>query len=181
MIYPTQTVTLKNGAAAILRSPTASDAQKLMDCMIHCSKETHFLLRYQEEWQISVPQEEELLQNIAASGHNMMICCEIDGKIIGNCALNRRPGIKTAHKASVAISILQDYWNLGIGTLMFDALIQTAKENGICLLTLEFIEGNERAKALYEKVGFTVYGVCPKSIRLKDGILLSEYCMYMEI
>ena len=181
MIYPTQTITLKNGKTAKLRSPLPADADRLMDCMIRCSQETHFLLRYPEERKIDTAQEETILQNLAESPSNLMICCEIDGRIVGNCALNSRPGIKTGHKASLAISIFEEYWGLGIGRQMFDALIRTAKACGFHLLTLEFIEGNERARALYEKVGFTVYGVRPKSIRLKDGTLLSEYCMYMEI
>ena len=158
-----------------------ADATQMIHCLSQCSEETHFLLRYPEEWQVTVEKEEVILKGIADSSSGLMICCEIDGKIVGNCALNSRPGIKTRHKASVAISILKEYWGLGIGKQMFDALIRAAKANHICLLTLEYIEGNERAKALYEKVGFTVYGVCPKSIRLKDGTYLSEYHMSMEI
>ena len=48
-------------------------------------------------------------------------------------------------------------------------------------LELEFIEGNERAKALYEKFGFKIYGYIPNSIRQKDGTLLKEYLMIKEI
>ena len=44
-------------------------------------------------------------------------------------------------------------------------------------LELDFIQGNERAKALYEKMGFKVVAVKPNAIRLKDGTLLNEYSM----
>jgi len=44
-------------------------------------------------------------------------------------------------------------------------------------LELDFIQGNERAKGLYEKMGFRVTGVRPNAIRLKDGTMLSEYSM----
>ena len=48
-------------------------------------------------------------------------------------------------------------------------------------LELEFIEGNERAKALYEKFGFKVIGYVPNSIKQKDGSLLKEYLMIKEM
>jgi len=54
-------------------------------------------------------------------------------------------------------------------------------KEGVTQLELDFIEGNERAKALYEKMGFKVVAVKPNSIRLKDGTLLNEYSMVREM
>jgi len=48
-------------------------------------------------------------------------------------------------------------------------------------MELEFVEGNTRARALYEKMGFRITGVNPNAIRLRDGTLLNEYCMIREI
>ena len=48
-------------------------------------------------------------------------------------------------------------------------------------MELEFIEGNTRARALYEKMGFRITGVKPNAIRLRDGTLLNEYSMIREI
>ena len=44
-------------------------------------------------------------------------------------------------------------------------------------MELEFIEGNDRARHLYEKMGFRIAGVRPNAIRLKNGTLLNEYTM----
>ena len=44
-------------------------------------------------------------------------------------------------------------------------------------MELEFIEGNERAKHLYEKVGFRVVAEKPMAIKLKNGTYLSEFYM----
>ena len=46
---------------------------------------------------------------------------------------------------------------------------------------MEFVEGNVRARALYEKMGFRITGVGPNAIRLRDGTLLNEYMMIREI
>lgn len=61
---------------------------------------------------------------------------------------------------------------------MFQELIRLAKERGdILQMELEFVEGNSRARALYEKMGFRITGVRPDALRLKDGTLLNEYLM----
>ena len=66
---------------------------------------------------------------------------------------------------------------MGIGTALFQEMIQIAKEKDIAQLELTVIEGNERAKALYEKMGFSVVAEHPNAIRLKDGTMLKEFLM----
>ena len=90
--------------------------------------------------------------------------------------------MKTRHRASVAIALLKEYWNQGIGTRLFQEMIQIAEDNpSILQMELDFVEGNTRARALYEKMGFRITGVRPNAIRLKDGTLLNEYSMIKEI
>ena len=82
----------------------------------------------------------------------------------------------------ISIALLKEYWNQGIGTLLFQELIRIAEENpNLIQIELEFVEGNSRARALYEKMGFRITGVKPNAIRLKDGTLLNEYSMIREI
>ena len=52
---------------------------------------------------------------------------------------------------------------------------------GVMQIELEFVEGNARARHLYEKMGFRITGVRPNAICLKDGTLLNEYMMIREI
>ena len=51
------------------------------------------------------------------------------------------------------------------------------KREGVTVMELEFIEGNARARALYEKMGFRITGMHPDAIRQKDGTLLALYLM----
>ena len=103
-------------------------------------------------------------------------------EIAGNCEINFRGGIKTSHRATVAIAILKEYWNLGIGSAMFTELIAAAEARPeIEIVELEFVEGNDRAKALYEKYGFQIVGERPNAFKLKDGRLLKEYFMQKEL
>lgn len=177
MEYKSKKINLKNGHSAILRTPCTNDAAELIAYMKTVFGETEFLMRYPEEFTTSVGDEVKILKRLEASETNLMICCEVDKKLAGNCQLSFNQNIKTAHRATVAISVLKDYWGLGIGTALFEEMIGIAKNKGILQMELEFIEGNERAKRLYEKMGFAIVAEKPNAIRLKDGTMLKEYFM----
>ena len=111
-----------------------------------------------------------------------MRVCLGDGRVAGNCQIGWTKSIKTRHRASLAIALLKEYWSQGIGTRMFEELIRIAKNNeNLLQLELEFVEGNSRARALYEKMGFRIAGIRPIAIRLKNGTLLNEYYMVREL
>ena len=46
----------------------------------------------------------------------------------------------------------------GIGTALLEAIIDVAKQQGLKKITLDVIDSNPRAKALYERVGFKAIG-----------------------
>lgn len=168
---------LKNGKTACLLSPELSDAKPLIDYMKITAGESDYVLRYPEEVQMTIEQEERFIANIVSSDYDMMAVCKVDGRIAGNCHLMMNNRIKTKHRATVAIALYKEFWNLGIGTRMFELMIETAKSKGIAQLELEFIEGNVRGEALYRKMGFETVSFKPNAIRLKDGTLLKEYFM----
>lgn len=183
MIIPETEFTMKDGRKALLRSPRDEDIPGMLDYLYVSAGETEFILRYPEECgKYTADGEKALFDRINASDNEVMLVCLVDGKVAGNCQIAWSNGIKTRHRAGVAIALLKEYWNQGIGTGMFRELIRVAEENpNILQLELEFIEGNFRARALYEKMGFRITGVKPNAVRLKDGTLLNEYSMIREI
>ena len=181
MIYESKIIQLKNGTTAVFRSPKCEDATEMLEYLRTTAMETEFLIRYPEECNESEEQESAFLQNIIDSPLNMMIACEIDGKIAGNCQLMLHGRLKTKHRAGVAIALTREYWGLGIGTAMFEELIRIAREHGIYQMELEVIEGNERAMGLFRKMGFEVVAAKPDSICLKDGTMLKEYIMVKKL
>lgn len=171
--------TLKDGRLATIRSVCNEDIDGMLDYLRVSAGETEFILRYPEECDKYTPEgEKALFDRVNASDNEAMLVCLVDGKVVGNCQISWSTGIKTRHRASVAIALLKEFWNLGIGTRLFQELLRIAEENpNIIQVELEFVEGNSRARALYEKMGFEITGVRPNAIRLKDGTLLNEYEM----
>ena len=181
MIYEPKKVVLKDGTEATLRSPRPEDAQSMLDYLKATAGETEFVIRYPEECTMTLEQEERFIRSIVDSESDLMILCEIDGRIAGNCQLKFGTRIKTRHSGRVAIALYREYWGRGIGTILFNEMIKLAKQRGLMQLELEFIEGNDRGRALYEKMGFSVAAVRPDAYMLKDGSLRKEYIMMKKL
>ena len=177
------TYSMKDGRQALIRSPKEEDIQGMLDYLYRSAGETEFIIRYPEECGIYTPEMEKVLfDRVNDADNEAMLVCLVDGKVAGNCQIAWKKSLKTRHRAAVAIALLKEYWGQGIGTRMFEEMIRIAEENeNILQMELEFIEGNRRARALYEKMGFRITGVRPNAIRLKDGTLLNEYTMIREI
>ncbi len=183
MIIEAFEFTLKDGRKAFVRSPGDEDIPEVLDYLYVSSGETEFVLRYPEECgKYTWEGEKALFDRVNAADNEAMLVCFVEGKIAGLSNIAWSKGLKTRHRASVAIALLREYWNLGIGTRLFEELIRIAEDNPqILQMELDFIEGNSRARALYEKMGFRIAGVKPDAVRLKDGTLLNEYSMVRKI
>lgn len=170
---------LKDGRKALVRSPKEEDVQGMLEYLKMTAGETEYLLRYPDEWgSVTEAEEKNWFDRMNRSDHEVMLVCLVDGKIAGNCTLSRRPLRKLNHRAGIGVALIKAYWGLGIGTRLLSELIRIAeKQENLLQLELEFIEGNSRAWALYEKMGFRITGVRPNAVRLQDGRMLNEYTM----
>lgn len=174
---------LKDGREALLRSPKEADVESTLEYLVISAGETDYILRYPEECaKYTAEGEKKLFEQKNASSNEAMIVCIVDDKVVGNCEISFFNGMKTKHRASIGIALISEFWNQGIGTKMFEEMIGLAENReGVMQIELEFIEGNARARHLYEKMGFRITGVHPNAIRLKDGTLLNNYTMIKEI
>ena len=171
MIFEAKTIELKNGQKAIFKTPEIEDGKMLLDCIRTTSGETPFLSRSAEDWaNATVESEEKWIQANRESERDYVITCYIDGIAVGSCEISFSGGSKTSHRAGLGISIIKKYWNLGIGSAMFRELMQLAEDHeGTEIVELEFVEGNTRAQALYEKFGFKIVSTKPNAFKCKDG------------
>lgn len=181
MYFPEKKIILKDGRTALFRGPRPEDAEAALEYMKLTASETPFLLRGPEEVLMSVEEEAQYLKRSSESRTDMMILCFVDGRLAGNCQINRKTKRKNAHRGSIGIAIIREFWNLGIGTAMFAELIAIARQWGLMQLELEVIEGNQRAMALYRKMGFETVSYVPNAIRMPDGTFSKEYLMVKKL
>lgn len=171
MIFEEKKIILKDGTEAVLKTPEIKDAKTLLNNVKVTAIETDFFSRSIEDWDgFSVEDEEKWINNVRESKNALVITCFINGEAVGNCDITFKSSAKTLHRATVGIAIQKKYWNIGIGSAMFVELIKATKEHEVTeIVDLELIEGNNRAKALYEKFGFKSVSVKPNFFKMKDG------------
>lgn len=177
MIFEEKTIQLKDGSTAVLKTPCTEDVEQMLHYLITVCGETDFLSRYPEERSMTLQQEEAWINRLRTSPDTLGIACYLNGKVTGCCEINFLNGLKMCHRAAVHIALLRDYWNLGIGSTMFREMINAAQSRGTEIMELAFLEGNHRAKYLYEKFGFRVVAEIPKAYKRKDGTYQNEYHM----
>lgn len=61
------------------------------------------------------------------------------------------------------VAVHPDFRNRGIGTALFAEAEKVAHKRGCCKLTLEVLSGNEKAKRLYQRLGFKPYTLNPET------------------
>ena len=181
MVFPEKEIILKDGRTALLRSPLPSDAEAALEFMKITAEETPFLLRSAEECTLTVAEEEKFLSRFPADPNAVMILCFVDGILAGNCQIVRKNKIKNRHRASIGIALNQQFWELGISTALFEEMIAIAEGWGVLQIELEVIEGNDRAKALYRKMGFDTVSFVPNAIRMPDGAFVREFLMVRQL
>ena len=170
MIYEEKTLTLKNGQSCTLRSATGDDAQEMIDFIRLVSGETAFMTRYEDEVTMTVHEEMEFLAARLRSPKEIMISAYIDGRLAANAGIDGLPQRdRLKHRTEMGISVLKEFWGLGLGSVLMEAIIDSASAAGYEQLELEVVTENERAIALYKKFGFELYGTRENTFKYRDG------------
>ena len=161
-----KTVLLAGGQELLVRNASASDARALRDVMQRTHAETDYLLSYPDEQSVDEEQEARSLAETEHSNNEVELVAVVDGKIVGSAGVSAvRSRRKVAHRARFGISILKEYWGMGIGRVLMEASIDCARQAGYTQLELEVVADNQRALSLYRRAGFEEYGRNPRGYR----------------
>ena len=177
-----QKVMLKNGKEALIRNCTGADGSAVLDVFTLAHEQTDYLLSYPDEKSFDAEQEAGDLEEKMNSPDEIELAAIIDGKIAGIAgigAVGRK--YKVRHRAEFGVSVLKEYWGLGIGRALMDACIKCAKEAGYAQLELTVVGENTRAIALYQKEGFVEYGRNPKGFNSRISGFQEVVYMRLEL
>lgn len=172
----------KQGRKVILRSACEDDASDLIKYLKKTTKETPYLLREEDEINLTVEDEKGLVEMFLEMDNALMLVAYIDGKHVGNCSFSSLgPFKRYAHRCDVAIALYQEYWGSGIGSIMLETALKYAKKVGYEQAELEVVSTNTKAIKLYEKFGFKKYGVKPDNMKYKNGDYASVDWMMVKL
>ena len=107
----------------------------------------------------------EWLESVLA-GDCVNVLAVADGRVVGHAML-----VPDDDAYELAIFVLDEYQNAGIGTELLTALLGAGQSEGIERVWLTVERWNAAARALYQKVGFETVGT--ESFELKMSALLT--------
>jgi len=155
--------TARDGNKVVFREPKKTDAKLLLEFINAFVDEPRSGLLINKKG--TLKEERAWLKNTLESiksRKEVMLVVEHDGKLVGNCSLNRQTW-KSSHVADLGIAIGKEMRGKGIGEALIKRTIELAKKRmrGLELVTLKTFEYNKRAQGLYKKIGFFEVGKIP--------------------
>lgn len=177
-----KTYLLKNGDEIIIRNAEVSDAKELLDEFLLTHEETDFLMSYTDENTFTVKDEAEFIRGSMESDRDLQLVAIYNGKLVGSAGVESiGKQYKLKHRANFGISILKEYWGLGIGTILTEACIDCARAADYLQLELEVVSDNEKAYSLYKKLGFEEMGRNPLGFNSRISGFQELIAMRMEL
>jgi RimJ/RimL family protein N-acetyltransferase len=145
------TVLLRDGGSVLVRPATPADAEVHIANTHAIASERIYLMS--ESFTRTV--EEIRVQFRDADPQQVLwLVAEVDGAVVGGANFARGRWRKNAHTADLGVALLPGFRGRGIGEALMREGIEWARSVGVRKLTLGVFATNERAVALYRRLGF---------------------------
>lgn len=163
---------LPNGELVLMRPLTPADRGELLNAFHRTSRRTRINRFFTDRTGLS---DSELRYFTCVDQHDHVAWCAIAG------GAERSPGVAVARfivdrrspaSAEIALTVVDDYQGLGIGTALLGILDQIAHQRGIEWLWGQALADNDRALRFFRRLGASVERdneIC--EVRLRAGSL----------
>lgn len=160
---------LNDESILTIKKATCTDAESLVNYCNQVAGESDFLTFGNDEFGVTVEEEEYFLKCAEDSKFNLSLIAVIDNNIVGHLNFRGNHRNRLAHVGEFGLSVLKTHWGKGIGKKLVENLIIWAKKNNVIKkINLQVLENNFKAISLYEKMGFKVEGRLTKNFYLNN-------------
>jgi RimJ/RimL family protein N-acetyltransferase len=174
-----RTFQTKDGRAVTLRAPKWSDLDDMLEFInalvdegVEITVDTKMTREAEIDWLARYLSRVEKDQVVG-------IVAEVDGSFVGQVQVSPRGG-RSRHVGGLGISLSAGYRDIGIGTELMREAETQARRLGVTLMTLQLFASNERARHVYEKVGYREVGRIPR-FNLKDEEYIDNIIMAKDL
>lgn len=151
-----------------IRRLDSSDASAFQALRLQALREcpTAFSSSYEEEFETPIT---VIANRLAPESGRVIFGAFSETELVGTVSLGREETLKLAHKGFIrGMYVSTAFRNQGIGRqLVSHALQHAASLSGLHQVTLTVTASNLAAIALYEKMGFTSFGLEPAALLVK--------------
>ncbi len=171
---------LKDGSTVRLRMVRPADAEPLCD-LTRCVVEAGVgMVRTLDEIPKTWEETAVGIRRWMRERRGLFIVAEAGASIAGQADIRVPPLRRLAHGGHFTISIHPDWQGRGLGRVMTRAALDWAKDAGLSQVNLAVFSSNQRARRLYESLGFVEQGLRRGYIRYEDGRLDDDVLMVWE-
>ncbi len=136
-----------------------SDAKEILELTKRFGSESDNLSYGKEGINQSVESEMKFLESLQNNRFNVFLLAKLDGKIIATANYSSYEKKRLSHRGELGLSVLKEYWNKGIGSMLLKEILIFAKKSAKSeIISLEVRSDNLAAIYLYKKFGFEKVG-----------------------
>ncbi|MGA3600749.1 GNAT family N-acetyltransferase [Lysinibacillus agricola] len=162
-----------------VRVAVEEDTAAMLEIQKEVLAEEDFLITTVEEFQQTIDGQKKWIQAKLANERETIFIVQYEEKIVGWLMFQSPQRKRLAHTGTFGMMVLKEYRGLGIGKLLLEKLITWAEHNPyIEKISLGVFSTNERAIALYKKMGFVEEGRKINEIKLHDNEYIDDVLMY---
>ncbi|WP_369900138.1 N-acetyltransferase family protein [Bacillus manliponensis] len=161
----------------LIREAVESDAEEILAIRKRTIAEQNYFLPTSEEFHVDVEMQRSKIATNKQSG-GVTLVAEDNGEVIAFLTFSRNQMKRLRHTGSFGMAIAEKYRNQGLGSKMLLHLIDWVKiQSGIEKVCLGVLSTNERAIAMYKKIGFVEEGREVRQVKLENGDYVDNVMM----
>ncbi len=103
------------------------------------------------------------------SEQGVSLVAEVGDELVGNLGIRRGERPVVRHTAELGLTVAAAMRGIGVGRALMVTVEDWAREHGIRKIFLGVFTKNDRARALYDRLGYEVEGIERRQARFPDG------------
>jgi RimJ/RimL family protein N-acetyltransferase len=169
------------GKTCIIRRPTESDAQAIIDYSKIVFASTDQVLTLPEEYTITLENEKTWINNFNQNPNALVLVSDVGGQITGLLFFVPQTKKKNMHTGEFGVSVHPGFQKQGIGKALIEALLVWANAHPVIeKVFLNVFATNTHAIKLYGDIGFREEGRFIKGVKQPTGKYIDVIQMYIE-
>ncbi|MBO8157792.1 MAG: GNAT family N-acetyltransferase [Bacillaceae bacterium] len=174
------TYMMKNNQPFVIQNAETHDAEQILAYTKNVMAESKFLMTEASEFNLTVEQEQILIDQLLNDENKLMICAKLEDEIIGTLDFHNGSRKRNLHQGYFGMSVAKQYRGQGVGKALVETLIAWAEENPVIeKVGLEVFAENLPAIRLYESFGFLEEGRKKHAAKINgkthDLILMAKF------